>query len=207
MHVISNKEPIYDADSYDVILIGISTHNKLMGNFQKKMAIKFPIIEKVDDSTAYGDIKKLGKNITIHDNIPIVCLMYVCTYPTKNTYLDYNALETCLQKANKEFKGKKVMTTIIGSTKFDGKGDKEKCLKIIEENTKDLDLYVYDYEQISISEEINRQNNYFANLRKQYKGNKEMLDKLTELSKQMRKKTYLPEKKSNKDKNNNILNF
>ena len=33
-----------DADSYDVILIGISTHNKLMGNFQKKMAIKFPII-------------------------------------------------------------------------------------------------------------------------------------------------------------------
>lgn len=99
------------------------------------------------------------------------------------------------------------MTTIIGSTKFDGKGDKEKCLKIIEENTKDLDLYVYDYEQISISEEINRQNNYFANLRKQYKGNKEMLDKLTELSKQMRKKTFLPEKKSNKDKNNNILNF
>jgi len=190
---IKDKEPIYDTESYDVVLIGTSTHNDLRGNFQSKMRIKYPIIEKVNNKTPYGDLRKLGKRVTIDDNKPIISLMYMCTYPSrKSNYIDYDALEKCLMTANAEFKGKKVMTTVIGSTQFDGKGDREKCLSIMERCTKDLDLYVYDYEQITTREEIIRQDEYFKKLRKQYKDDKEMLKKLKDLKIEMRRKTYLP---------------
>lgn len=190
---IKDKEPIYDTEQYDVVLVGTSTHNDLRGNFQAKIGIKYPIVEKVNNKTPYGDLRKLGKRITIDDNTPIISLMYICTYPSrKDNFIDYDALEKCLKTANAEFKGKKVMSTVIGSTSFDGKGDRDKCLEIIEECTKDLDLYVYDYEQISIKEEVERQEDYFKKLRKKYKNDKEMLEKLKELKMEMRNKTYLP---------------
>ena len=210
--VIKNKEPIYDTDNFDVVLMGVSTHNMFMGNFQGKMAVKYPIIEKANNSTPYGDLRKLGKRVTIDEDRPIISLMYICTYPSrKDNFIDYEALKNCLRTANAEFKGKKVLTTVLGSTKFDGKGDKEKCMQIIEENTKDLDLYVYDFEQITIKEELKRQSKYFRELREQYKGNKEALEKIKEMSIEMRKKTFLPtdmylNTKKNKE-DDEILNF
>ena len=45
--IIKDKEAIYDTDNFDVVLMGVSTHNMFMGNFQGKMAVKYPIIEKV----------------------------------------------------------------------------------------------------------------------------------------------------------------
>jgi len=200
--IIKDKEAIYDTEQYDVVLMGLSTHNIFMGNFQGKMAVKYPIVEKVNDSTPYGDIRKLGKCITIHDNTPIISLMYICTYPSrKDNFIDYEGLRKCLETANNDFKGKKVMTTLLGSTKFDGKGDREKCLKIIEETTKDLDLYIYDFEQITIKEEMKRQNRYFAKIKEQIKGNKEQLEKVKQMMEEMRKRTFLPTDKYLKGKN------
>lgn len=200
--IIKDKEAIYDTEQYDVVLMGLSTHNIFMGNFQGKMAVKYPIVEKVNDSTPYGDIRKLGKCITIHDNTPIISLMYICTYPSrKDNFIDYEGLRKCLETANNDFKGKKVMTTLLGTTKFDGKGDREKCLKIIEETTKDLDLYIYDFEQITIKEEMKRQNRYFAKIKEQIKGNKEQLEKVKQMMEEMRKRTFLPTDKYLKGKN------
>lgn len=209
--IVKNKEPIYDTDNFDVVLMGVSTHNMFMGNFQGKMGVKYPIVEKVNNSTPYGDLRKLGKRVTIDNNKPIISLMYICTYPSrKDNFIDYEALEKCLKTANSEFKGKKVLTTVLGSTQFDGKGDKEKCMKIIEECTKDLDLYVYDFEPITIKEEVKRQKKYFTQLKKTYKDNKEMLEKINEMAMEMRKKTFLPTnmylRKKNKE-NDEILNF
>jgi len=210
--IIKNKEPIYDTDNFDVVLMGVSTHNILMGNFQSKMAIKYPIVEEAINTTPYGDLRKLGKRITINNNTPIISLMYICTYPSrKDNFIDYEALDKCLRTANAEFKGKKVMTTLLGSTKFDGKGDRNKCLKIIEECTKDLDLHVYDFEPITIKEEIKRQNKYFSKLREHWKGNKEGLERIKEMRTEMRKKTFLPtdmylNTKKNKE-DDEILNF
>jgi hypothetical protein len=210
--VINNKEPIYDTDKFDVVLMGVSTHNMFMGNFQGKMAVKYPIIERVNNSTPYGDLRKLGKRVTIDDNSPIISLMYICTYPSRKAdFIDYEALEKCLKTANAEFRGKRVLTTVLGSTKFDGKGDKEKCMEIIKENTKDLDLYVYDFEQITIKEELKRQSKYFRELREQYKGNKEAIQRIKDMAVEMRKKTFLPtdmylNTKKNKE-DDEILNF
>ena len=194
--IIKNKEAIYDTEKYEVVLVGVSTHNMLMGNFQGKIGVKYPIVEQANNNTAYGDLRKLGKRLTI-DNLgegkPIISLMYICTYPSiKKDFIDYNALEKCLKTANNEFKGKKVLTTLLGSTRFDGRGEREKCLEIIDKNTKDLDLYIYDYEQISIKDEIYRQRKYFKKLKEKYKGNKEKIEEIKSLSFEMRKKTFLP---------------
>lgn len=210
--IIKDKEPIYETENYDVVLLGLSTHNIFMGNFQGKMAVKYPIVEKVNNSTPYGDLRKLGKRITIDDNEPIISLMYICKYPSrKDNFIDYDALEKCLKTANEEFKGKKVMTTVLGSTKFDGKGDRDKCLKIIEDNTKDLDLYIYDFPQITVREEIIRQNSYFKELREKYRGNYKMLEKIRETTLEIRKKTFLPTdmylKTKKKKEEDDILNF
>lgn len=211
--IIKNKEAIYDTEEYDVVLVGVSTHNMLMGNFQGKMAIKFPIFEKVYNKTAYGDLRKLGKRITIDDlgeGKPIISLMYICTYPSiKKDFIDYDALEKCLRTANAEFKGKRVMTTLLGSTRFDGKGDRQKCLNIIRKTTNDIDLYVYDYEQITLVEEARRQVGYFKKLKQQYKNDKEKLEQIKEMAKEMRKKTFLPMDvyATKQRKEDDILNF
>ena len=210
--IIKNKEAIYDTDEYDVILVGVSTHNMLMGNFQGKIGIKYPIVQTTYENTPYGDLRKLGKRITFDDLKPIVSLMFICTYPTrKDNYIDYEALEKCLRTANAEFKGKKVLTTLVGSTRFDGKGNRRKCLKLLKDCCGDLDLYVYDYPQITIKEEVNRQKKYFNNLKREYETDKEMLEKIKEMSIEMRKKCFLPmsEKRERRHKreNDDIINI
>lgn len=193
--IIKDKEPIYDTDQYDVLLVGVSTHNRLMGNFQCKIGIKYPIVQTTYEKTPYGDLRKLGKRLTFDDLNPIISLMFVCKYPTrKDNFIDYEALENCLRTANAEFKGKKILTTIVGSTKFDGRGDKEKCLNLLKECCQDVDLYVYDYKQISIVEEFKRQTKYFKDLKTKYKDDKEMLKKIGELSSEMKTKCFLPQK-------------
>lgn len=191
INVIKDKEPIYDIENYDVVLIGLSTHCMICGNYQFKLNVKYPIIEKVNDSTGYGDLRKLGKRITIDDMKPIISLMYICTYPTKKPYVKYDALERCLKTANAEFKGKKIVTTIVGASQFDGKGDKEKILKLMEECLTDVEVDVYDYDIISVKEEIGRQHEYFKPQRAACKGIKKKLAEVKKLELEMRVKTYL----------------
>ena len=213
LKIISDREAIYDTEKYDVILMGVSTHNIFMGNFQGKMIVKYPIIEKVGNRTPYGDLRKLGKRVTINDNVPIISLMYICKYPSrKGEYLDYEALEKCLKTANAEFKGKKVMTTFLGVTKFDGNGDKEKCLKIIEECTPDLDLTVYDYEQVAIRDEMCRIRKELSEIKEKNKDNDEFLKEFENFKIQYRKERFLPIEKYNGNKRkpkeeDEILNF
>lgn len=210
--IIKDKEPIYETDKYDVVLVGVSTHNVLMGSFQCKLGVKYPIVEKVNDSTPYGDLRKLGKRVTIDDiGKPIISLMYICGYPSiKKEFINYDALENCLNTANAEFKGKKVLTTVLGSTRFDGRGDKEKCMEIIKRCTIDLDVDVYDYSQITTIEEIKRQRKYFLKLKETYKDDKQMLNKIKQMAIEMRKQTYLPTDKymtRRNRENDDIINF
>lgn len=165
LNIVKDKDPIWDVEDFDVILIGTSIYNQLNGGFQSKIKYKYPIIEETNDKTKYADISKLGTRITIQGE-PTLSLMYICNYPSpKRDTVDYDALVRCLKTANAEFKGKKVLTTLVGSSNFDGNGDKEKCLKIIQENTQDLDICVYDYKQKKRQEEIKEQKKYLESLR------------------------------------------
>lgn len=165
MTVVKDKDPIWDTDDFDVVLVGTSVYNQLNGGFQSKMRYKYPLIDEENRKTKYADYSKMGTRITVGKE-PSISLLYISgNYKTLSTTLNYEALEKCLQTANAEFKGKKVVTTVLGSTRFDGRGDKEKCLKIIEENTSDLDLTVYDYEQKTRKEEVDEQIKYLSFLR------------------------------------------
>ena len=164
LKIIKDKDPIWDTDKFDVILIGTSIYNQLNGGFQSKMKYKYPIVDEKNRETKYADFSKLGTRITINDT-PIISLMYICGYPRPNIdTVNYDSLTKCLLTANAEFRGKKVMATILGSSQFDGNGDKDKCLKIIEDTTKDLDITLYDYEQKKRADEIREQKMYLKSL-------------------------------------------
>ena len=164
LKIIKDKDPIWETDKFDVILIGTSIYNQLNGGFQSKIKYKYPIVDEKNRDTKYADFSKLGTRITINDT-PIISLMYICGYPRPNIdTVDYDSLTKCLLTANAEFRGKKVMATILGSSQFDGNGDKDKCLKIIEDSTKDLDITLYDYEQKKRADEIREQKMYLKSL-------------------------------------------
>lgn len=164
LKIIKDKDPIWETDKFDVILIGTSIYNQLNGGFQSKMKYKYPMVDEKNRETKYADFSKLGTRITINDT-PVISLMYICGYPRPNIdTVDYDSLTKCLLTANAEFRGKKVMATIIGSSQFDGNGDKDKCLKIIEDSTKDLDITLYDYEQKKRADEIREQKMYLKSL-------------------------------------------
>lgn len=152
--VIKNEDAIWHTDEYDVILVGTSIYNMLTNGFQNKLKLKYNEIEKANNTTNYGDKRKLGKRLTI-DGKPTISLMYICKYPglRHGPPINYEALENCLMTANAEFKGKKVMTTMIGCSDFDGNGDKEKVLEMLEKYCKDIDLTVYDYHQLRKEDE------------------------------------------------------
>ena len=148
-NLIKDRDLILDVDKYDVILVGTTIYSMLTNGFQSKIASKFPIVDEINTGTPYGSTNKYGKRLTIDTITPIISLMYIAGYPhSKRVFLNEDALANCLSTANAEFKGKKVATTLVGTTRFDGNGDRDRVMKIIEDNTKNLDLYVYDYEQL-----------------------------------------------------------
>ena len=164
LKIIKDKDPIWETDKFDVILIGTSIYNQLNGGFQSKIKYKYPIVDEKNRETKYADFSKLGTRITINDT-PTISLMYICGYPRpKIDTVDCDSLTKCLLTANAEFRGKKVLTTILGSSQFDGNGDKDKCLKIIKDSTKDLDITLYDYEQKKRADEIREQKMYLKSL-------------------------------------------
>jgi hypothetical protein len=154
INIIKDKEPIWETDKYDVILVGTSIYNMLSNGFQSKLRLKYPYIEEINNSTNYGDLRKLGKRMTIQGK-PIISLMYIAKYPnSRREFIDYDALEHALSTANAEFRGKKVLTTMLGCSKFDGNGDKDKVLEIINRTANNLELDVYDYLQLEKRKEI-----------------------------------------------------
>ena len=86
------------------------------------------VVENVNNvitilNESYGDNRKLGKRLTV-DGKPTISLLYICGYPSlrHGPSINYEALKNCIITANAEFKGKKVMTTMIGSAQAILKG-------------------------------------------------------------------------------------
>lgn len=187
--IIENEDAIWHTEEYDVILVGTSIYNMLTNGFQRKLKKKYPEIDKANKTTNYGDRRKLGKRLTIDGN-PTISLLYICGFPglRHGPSIKYEALENALQTAAAEFKGKRVMATMIGCSNFDGDGDKEKVLELIKTHCKDLDLTIYDYHQMS------RRGESFAIFKKMIKGKSRKTDEYKERYKEyeeMLKKLYL----------------
>ena len=140
---------IYD---YDVILVGTGIYNALGNGFQRDMRLVYPSIDKANKGTLYGDKRKLGTVTVVNENDIIICLCYVNRgrfRPDLNPeYVDYNAVQRCLELIKENFKGKKIATTLLGCDLYEGDGNEDK-LKAIFENVfdnSDIDVYLFEQE-------------------------------------------------------------
>ena len=154
--VIENEQLIEHIYEYDVILVGTSIMNALGNGFQYQVRINFPEVDKANKATKYGDLRKLG-TVKVIDTKPIFCLLYISKggyrKDIKPEYIDYQSLEETIKLINDNFKGKKIASTVIGVNQYEGGGDKEKILDILERNTKDIELFLYDSEQYDYAKE------------------------------------------------------
>ncbi len=156
--IIKNVDLINDIDKYDVILVGTNTYHTMGNGFQKKIRFKCPESYKLNLTTKYGDKKKLGNRVSTNETPKIsLCFItdgYNFRPDLKPDYLDYESLEKCIKTANIEYSGLNVATTFIGCSKFDGNGDKNKVLDILERNSDKINLFIYDYEQLDRDVEV-----------------------------------------------------
>lgn len=156
IHLIENETLIDKVFEYDVILVGTNIQNALGNGFQYLVKLNFPEVDKANKETNYCDKRKLG-TVKVVKTTPIFCLLYVnqgnYSPKTKPDYLDYEALEKCMSLINDNFKGKKIASTIIGFDYYEGNGDKNKIMEILNRFSTNFDLYLYDFEQVDYVKE------------------------------------------------------
>ena len=66
----------------------------------------------------------------------------------------YESLEKCLRLVNLLYRGKKIAAPLLGASRFDGNGDRNKIMEIFNNAIKDVDLTIYDYHQKSRAEQM-----------------------------------------------------
>lgn len=167
MKIVNSDTLIRDYKEYDVILVPMSINNAMNRGFAYDIKLNFPNVYNEEQTTPYGDRRKYGtiKEIVSNDTIFVIC--YVHTGGFKNgIFIDYKFLEQSLTLVNKRFKDKKVASTIIGVSKYDGNGDRKTILDIFSKKCTDVDLYLYDFEQKDTKYEYFKM---IASLRNDYK--------------------------------------
>jgi len=152
MTIVKNKQLIEHIFEYDVVLFGMGINNAMNKGFSYDIAINFPEVKENEDSTGYGDTRKYGKiHITSINQKLDVCACYCYNIGLKKNnngvFVDYNALETCLETVSRDFRGKRIASPIIGQDEYDGNGDKEKIIAIYKKIFQNYDITLYDFIQ------------------------------------------------------------
>lgn len=188
VNIISGKDAITKTDDYDVVLVPTSIMCNLSDGFQRKIKIKYPFVDRINNKTPYGDERKLG-TLEIIDGYPIIVLCFLTKkVKGKVCFIDYEVLKKCLITINNTFKGKKILSTVMGGTEFDGNGDKEHILEIFNTVLTDVDIDVYDYKQLPYKKEIN----YILNKINELKGvNDALYNEMNNKRNNLLKKLYL----------------
>lgn len=152
---------LYDHFSeYDVILIGTNLFCTMSQGIQLKVMLNYPYVYEDNLKTKYGDREKLGTILeSKKEGEPTFCLCFITVgfnfRPDLNKdFLSYDALEKCLKLVNVKYKGKKIACPLLGSSRFDGNGDKDRIYQIFHNCLTDVDATIFDYFQLSRSEEM-----------------------------------------------------
>ena len=152
---------IYDHfNEYDVILIGTNLYCTMSQGVQLKVMLNYPYVYNKNLNTKYGDKSKLGTILECkEENEPTFCLCFITEGynfrpDLQKDYLSYEALENTLKLVNIKYKGKKIACPLLGSSRFDGNGDRDRILEIFDKTMKDVELTIFDYFQKSRDEEV-----------------------------------------------------
>ena len=158
INIIENEDIMNHIGEYDVILIGTNVYCTLSQGVQREISLNYPYVRTSNFSTKYGDISKMGTILEcIEENEPLIVLLYICRgYPCKKVngddYLSYESLEKCLQLINIKYKDLNIACPLLGCSRFDGNGNKEKVLEIFERTLTNVNITIYDYFQQSRNE-------------------------------------------------------
>lgn len=144
--LIHDIQPITETDRFDAVMLATTIYGELENGFQKEIAEKYPYVNEANIKQPYGDLRRLGTRLTIHKGSdPTITLLYTCCAKGQFKYaLDMDAYIHSLKTANNEFKGMRVLSPIIGATKWDGRLSVKEALDILEENTSDMNLFIFD---------------------------------------------------------------
>lgn len=154
--IVKDKFLIEDIKKYTIVLVPMSANNSMNSGFAYEIGLNFPPIREKVQTTPYGDRRKFGTvSVFKDDGITFcICFMHTGGQSKQAEYVKYDSLADCLDLININFKGKTVASPILGSTKYDGRGDKEKIINIFKEHCTDIDLILYDYEERNFMDEI-----------------------------------------------------
>jgi hypothetical protein len=157
--IIKDVDLFEHVNEYEAVLIGTSTYCTMSQGIQLKVMLDYPYAYNKNLETKYGDPQKLGTLLECtSDGEPTFCLCFIYEGnfrpDLKKDYLSYESLEKCLSLVNILYKGKRIATTLLGASRFDGNGDRDKIMEIFERTLKDVDITIYDYFQRSRAEEM-----------------------------------------------------
>lgn len=153
MKIVKSERILDDVNDgvYDALLVPMSIYNSMNSGFVYDVGINFKRVREEERKTPYGDKRKYGTIYIISGKTDyVMCYIHNGGYNKDDdgSFISYDNLRRCLILVNDRYKGEKVASVIMGSDKSDGNGDKEKILKIFEETCADIDLTLYDYEQM-----------------------------------------------------------
>ena len=154
--IVKDKFLIEDIKKYTIVLVPMSANNSMNSGFAYEIGLNFPPIREKVQTTPYGDRRKFGTVSVFKDEgiTFCICFMHTGGQSKQAEYVKYDSLADCLDLININFKGKTVASPILGSTKYDGRGDKEKIINIFKEHCTDIVLILYDYEERNFMDEI-----------------------------------------------------
>ena len=157
--IIKDIDLFYNVKDYDIVLVGTNIYCNLSQGFQRKVMLNYQYVQEMNMSTKYADKKKLGTILECkNEGNPTFLLLYITEGnfrpDLKKDTLSYESLEKCIKLINILYKGMNIACPFLGSSRFDGNGDKDKILKIIENNSKNINVTIFDYEQKSRAEEL-----------------------------------------------------
>lgn len=148
--IVKDKPLIEDIFDYDIIIVGTGIHNALGNGFQYDVKINFPFVEEAVKNTPYADKRKLG-TVTVINKQPMFCIGFIHQGGFRKDltpdFLDYQALTEVLTLIDDNFENKRIATTLIGCSQFDGNGDRDKVLEIFSGLSDKNEYFIYDYEQ------------------------------------------------------------
>jgi hypothetical protein len=149
---IVNEGLIEKVFQYDVVLVGIGINNSFSNGFAYDIGLNFPDVKDAVNSVSnYLDRRNLGTVVTVKHGGVVFCACYVhgggYRKSENGEFVDYSAVKKCLRKVHELYKGKKIASTVIGGSRYDGNGGREKIFSIFSEVFDDCDIWVYDYEQ------------------------------------------------------------
>lgn len=153
--IIKDEDLYNHLNEYDAVLIGTNTYQVMSNGIQLQLMLNYPYVYEENLKTKYADRRKIGTLCECKkEGEPTICLCFIAKgynfrSDLESDYLSYEGLENCLKLVNVLYKGKHLASYLLGSSEFDGNGDRERIMNIFKDNIKDLDLTIYDYKQKS----------------------------------------------------------